>query len=235
MDVDDGLEPGQATLAVGGDSGGAVARGSIDLEVFNETFLEKATQVDLRRAVRHLPYPVDAQWRTSGRRASLGVGEMKEVCRRQFAEERMRRAPVPCPRGRDAHAFWVTLSGSELAAVGALTPCCVLGLHTAVHNAKLNVQLWTYHRHFETLPAGVVLRDATEVLPREVFDKMVSRQVKGTDSKWCLPNVSDVVRLLGMVHDGPTHGGWMIDCDTWWLSNPWEDEARHNLRDPLIG
>ena len=102
-----------------------------------------------------------------------------------------------------AHAFW---HGTD-----SLPGQCFSGLQSAARVGGLEVHLWTY-TNVCPLPAGVIRRDASTLLPRELFQSAVD-----TDEA-LLPAMADLVRLSAMVSAQPNvNYVVLLDCDTLWL------------------
>jgi hypothetical protein len=102
-----------------------------------------------------------------------------------------------------AHAFW---HGTD-----SLPGQCFSGLQSAARVGGLEVHLWTY-TNVCPLPAGVIRRDASTRLARELFQSAVDKD------EALLPAMADLVRLGAMVGAQPNvNYVVLLDCDTLWL------------------
>ncbi|MBO7482002.1 MAG: hypothetical protein J6T63_07840 [Bacteroidales bacterium] len=114
----------------------------------------------------------------------------------------------------------------------SLSACELLTIKSFLNNGHKFV-LWAYDDIVTPLPAGTVLRDATEIIPRDkVFSYKYSNQFG--HGKGSFAGFSDIFRYKLLY----LHGGWWVDMDVTCLkplafSDDYVFRSHHDL--PLVG
>ena len=179
----------------------------------------------LRAQARNLG--ILAQWRDAdGDTVSMPADDLRSTVEKAKAMARSRElyawtdaealAPRPVPNST-AHAFWSEPTLATSATV-KLPAHAQLGLHSAVARGGLNVTLWSYNARVVGAPAGVHVRNASELLGMPTAKRFL-------DAGAGIQHLSDWVRFLACrKHPGnprsktcQTPGAWFLDCDTLWF------------------
>ena len=110
--------------------------------------------------------------------------------------------PVTMDTPRVAYAFWHSTGDAP----ERLPRSFAEGLESCVRNSGLTVSLLSYHSQLAGVPTGVIVRDASQLLPWADFARLLLHSR--------VQHLSDYVRALALARLG---GGWIIDGDTIWL------------------
>jgi hypothetical protein len=127
------------------------------------------------------------------------------------------------PENLSIHGLWI---GRQLSTVELL---CI---HSFIEHGHQFV-LWAYDDIETPLPSGVVLRDATSIIPREQVFAYTKRNQFG-HGKGSYAGFSDIFRYLLLC----TYGGWWTDMDVVCLSpldieSPYVFRTHHDF--PVVG